>query len=72
MVNAKLGWAGGLPGDEGLGRSLEYHVPKHWGDAVPDSSMNQPKPCPAKGKGAGGAVLSLPGFHQQHQNRAPG
>lgn len=61
-------WDGGLPGGEGVGRSLEHSVPKSQGDAVPDSSVNQPKPHMAKGKRAGGAVLSLPGFHRELQN----
>lgn len=71
MVNAKLGW-GGLPRAEGLGQILKHHIPREQGDAVPDSSMNQPKQCTAQGKGAGGAVLSPPDFHRKLQNRTPG
>lgn len=71
VVNAKLGW-GGLPSAEGLGQSLKHHVPREQGDAAPDSSVNQPKPRTAQGKGAGGAVLSPPGFHQKLQNRTLG
>jgi len=63
---------GGLPGAEGLGRSLEHSVPKDQGDAAPDSPVSQPKPRVAKAKGAGGVVLTLPGFHRELQNRAPG
>lgn len=36
QVNAKLGWAGVLPRDEGQSRNLKHITPKDQGDKVPD------------------------------------
>lgn len=36
-MDAKLGWAGVLPRDEGLSRSLKHMTSKDLGDKVPNS-----------------------------------